>query len=413
LLTEHAGVPAPPRARSKWWIGAAIALALVAALVIGLVVYRSTGTTDQPPSAAAPSAPTVEVRLGPTLYASPAGAKGPCSMTSPCTLSQALETAPQQATIELLAGDYGKLKVRTTKATRTGTDVLVTGADNADVQLAGLDIYASNLTWRGLTVRGVLYLRGSATNTVIDQFTVNSGGAFVRADDVVIKNSTFEYGTSLDGIQIGGAHRVNIEANIVHDYNQNGTSGYHSDCIQLFDSSDIVITRNRLSNCSNAGIIFSGGAGLGIDGVRVESNFVQSCITKGDACRGGSAMDVREPSTRGAIIRNNTILNGSVRVGTQPDLIFDRNIIGYLADCTGQVTNSIIDKYNDGVCKDPEMLTRSGNRIGQVAFVDMPAGDLRPINPTDAQIEPAGDFQPAAVTVDGDPMAANIAGAAN
>jgi Right handed beta helix region len=406
-------MPAPPRARPKWWIRAAVALALVVVFVIGLVIYRSAGSTDETPPAAAPTAPPVEVRSGSILYASPAGEKGPCTMTSPCTLSQALEAAPQQATIELLAGDYGNLKVRPTKATRTGPGVTVTAAAGADVELDGLDLYASNLTWRGLTVKGVVYLRGSATNSVIDQFTVNAGGAFVRADDAVIKNSNFQYGTSLDGIQIGGAHRVRIESNVVHDYNQNGTSGYHSDCIQLFDSSDIVITRNRLSNCSNAGIIFSGGAGLGITGVTVESNFVQSCITKGDACRGGSAMDVREPSTRSAIIRNNTILNGSVRVGTQPDLIFDRNIIGYLADCTGVVTNSIIDKYNDGLCKDPEKLTSSGNRVGQVAFVDMPAGDLRPVHQADAQIEPAGDFQPAAITIDGDPMAANVAGAAN
>jgi hypothetical protein len=411
LLREHTEVPTPPSTPKKWWISGA--LALVVLLIVGLVAYRAIGAADDAALPATPSAPPTEVRTGPTLYVSPNGAKGPCSTTSPCTLSQALESAPEQATIELLAGDYGKLKVKPTKATRTGTDVMVTAAEGADVQLAGLDVYASNLTWRGLTVKGVLYLRGSATNTVIDQFTVDSGGAFVRADDVLIKNSTFEYGTSLDGIQIGGSHRVRIESNIVHDYNQNGTSGYHSDCIQLFDSSDIVITRNRLSNCSNAGIIFSGGAGQGISTVTVESNFIQSCITKGDACRGGSAMDVREPSTRGAIIRNNTILNGSVRVGTQPDLIFDRNIIGYLSDCVGPVTNSIIDQYNDGVCKDPTMLTSSGNRIGQVEFVDMLSGDLHLVNSTDAQIEPAGDFQPAAVTVDGDPMAANVAGAAN
>jgi len=273
MLKEHSEVSPQRRARTNWLIGGAVALALAVALTAGLVIYRAMGTSDETSSPveasdeaappAVPSAPlSTEVRAGLTLYASPDGEKGPCTTVSPCTLSQALETAPQQSTIKLLAGDYGKLKVRPTKATRTGTDVVVTAAEGAAVQLAGLDLYASNLTWRGLTMQGVLYLRGSATNTVIDQFTVDSGGAFVRADDVVIKNSTFGYGTSLDGIQIGGAHRVRVESNVVHDYNQNGSSGYHSDCIQLFDSSDIVITRNRLSNCSNAGIIFSGGAGF-------------------------------------------------------------------------------------------------------------------------------------------------------
>jgi hypothetical protein len=403
------------RSRRNWRL-VGLGLAVVLVICGGAYFWLNNSpaepaqSADQPPAAGARSEDVQTI--SPTLYVAPKASAGLCTLTSPCTLSQALGKAAPTDVIGMTSGDYGKVKVRSTKAERTASQVVVTAASGADVQIAGLDIYASNLTWRGLTVRGVVYLRASAKNTVLDGLTVDGAGIFVRSDDTVVQNSVMENGTSLDGIQIGGAHRVRLEGNVVRDYNQNGTSGYHSDCIQLFDSSDITIIRNRLRNCSNAGIIFSGGAGTGITNVTVESNFIQGCVVESDACRGGSAIDVREPSTRGAIVRNNTILNGSARLGLQPDVILDRNIVGYLSDCAAPMTNSIVQDWNHGVCKDSGGLSANGNRIQQVQVVDGPSGDLHPVDSTTVRIPALGTTASAPLTIDGSAMPTDIAGAA-
>ncbi|MTD15843.1 hypothetical protein GIS00_18060 [Nakamurella sp. YIM 132087] len=344
----------------------------------------------------------------------PGNRQGSCREDDPCTVGRAfadLRDHPDSASgILLTAGDYGVLEIAASSVTEDGR-VLIGVADGADVSIDRLNVLSPNTTWTGITVTGVLYLRPSAVGTILDGVTVEQGGLFVRSGDTVVRNSVFRDGSSLDGIQIGnGASGVRIENNVIRDYNQQGDTQYHSDCIQVFDASDVTIVGNRIANCSNAGIILSHGSGKGIDGLVIESNWVQGCVVRGDACRGGSALDIRESSAVGMVVRNNTVLNGSVRIGTQPDAVFDRNIIDYLSSCDSAMTNTIVQRWNPGLCSQPDALGSNGNRMGEVPVADAVAGDLTPTDPASVLISPVGG-EPAAAGIDGSPLPADVAGA--
>ncbi len=434
------GDPAQPaataRTRRRLFWGLALVLIVAAAAVTVILVRATPPVSGQPsggPAASAaphgsstamavpPDTATASgtalpkiVAAGDALYASPAGTGKACSATSPCLLAAAVtglkdETGHRQ--ILLNSGDYGALRLLP-PAKSSLPSLEIAPAPGATVHIASLQSYLAHTTWRNLTISGVLYLRPAAVGSELDHVTVDGAGLFLRSDDTYVHDSTFENGASTDGIQIGGAHGVRIERVLIHDYNQEGSGGYHSDCIQMFDSSDIVIQQSRMSNCYDDGIIFSGGAGKGLQNVLIESNFIQGCIQRDKACKGGAAMDIREASATGVIVRNNTILTGSVRIGTQPGLVFDRNIVGYLANCDAHVTNSLVAKWNTGLCHTLDTVgTQTGTRIATVAVVDETAGDLDPKDPSQVRIQPVGSATPASQTLDGAPMPADVVGA--
>ena len=323
-----------------------------------------------------------------TLVAAPAGSGTACSEPSPCSVSTAVATALPGTSIVLQTGYYGDQVLRG----RGGSGA---GGRRARDRL-----------------RTTLYIRPSAVGTVIDAVHLDGAGMFVRSTDVTVQNSVFENGHSIDGIQIGRASRVKIVGNTISHYDQSGTSGLHADCVQIFDSSDIEVRDNRISNCYNSGLIFSGGSQLGVTRVTVESNFIQGCVIKTAACKGGSAIDLREKTTSDVTVRNNTILDGSTRVATLPGVVFDRNIVSYLAVCDGPITNSIITAWNSAVCGRPSVVDSSGNREGTVSFVDRANGDLHLADVESAAIQPESGA-PVAADIDGLPMPANIAGAAS
>jgi hypothetical protein len=389
------------------FIAAAAAAALLAGCTLGSSDAGGPGSGSAPGSAGTPAP------AGEGLQVSP-GANGSCSAASPCSLDAALDRAGSGATITLAAGDYGDLDL-------TGFDhlgdveenVTIVGADGGESTFGRLETSVPHVTWRGIRVTGVWFLNAGADGSIVENSHLDGTGLFVRSDHTVVRDTEFEGGSSVDGIQVGGANDVLLEGNTVHDYDQGKDNGLHADCIQVFDSSSVRIIGNDLANCYNAGIITSSGRGTGIADLTIEGNYVRGCVVKTDACQGGSAADLRYAKTTGLTVRNNTFLYGSVRIDPLPDMVFDRNIVGYISTCDATMTNSVIEAWNERTCDQPDAAGSNGNRTGEVSFVDREGGDLRPTSADTAAITPSGDgLSPVETDFSGEPMPADVAGAA-
>lgn len=345
------------------------------------------------------------------LIVAPDGAGAACTIERPCSLERAMDVATAEQRISLLDGEYGDLTPSVETFASSRTSVVIAAADGAEPSIGKLDLDVPGTTWSGLTFTGGIYLDDGAGGTRLDDIHVSGSGVFVHADDVTISDSLIENGTSIDGLQIGGAEGLLVENSIIRGFGQGEDSDVHSDCVQLFDSSDIVLRGNYLGGCDNAALIFSPGGGDGIDNVTVEGNFVQGCVEKTDRCSQGTALDLRETTAVDVVVRNNTILDGSVMVDDLDGLVFDRNIVGYVSNCDMPMTNSIVVDWNHGKCDQPRALDGNGNRQGEVDVVDRLHGDLRLVDPEQAAITPTGESEPARKGYDGADLDAETAGA--
>jgi|GEM_PF-2069801 hypothetical protein len=311
-----------------------------------------------------------------SLTASPTGAGTACSPTAPCSAATALSRARAGDTVTLLGGSYGSPTLKGTGGT-AANPVVVRPAPGATVSFVKLQTYVPHVAWSGLTVTTVLYVYPQAIGTTVDGFRMLGAGSFVRANDTVVRDSLFDGGVDLDAVQIKDATGVTLEGNVIRDYRlSSASSSAHVDCVQIFDAARVRLVRNALSGCTNSAVILSPGAGRGIQDVVIEGNFIQGCLVVTPSCKGGSAVDLREASASGVVVRGNTIVDGATRVLPRPGLVFDRNVVSYLADCAAPLTRSIVEAWNTGSCAQPARLPYDGNRAGAVPFVDRAAGDL-------------------------------------
>jgi hypothetical protein len=370
-------------------------------IAVSAVIAITTGVLIASPSYAA---------IGPSRFAAVAGSGTACSASAPCAIVEAVTGAPAGTTVELAAGIYPSATLTGGKGT-AGNHVSVIPAPGAQVTLAGITTTSPYTDWSGLVVSAPFFFNAGSTGSTMTNMHFEGTGLFLRAALITVKDSIFQNGSSLDGIQIAGASNALVEGNTIRNYNQNRNNGLHADCIQVFDSSNITIRGNSISNCYNAGIIFSVGRDRGITNVVVESNFIQGCIVKTAACQGGSAADFREPGGANIVIRNNTFLDGSVRVDPLPGLVFDRNIVEYLADCKSPMSNSIVMTWNAKMCSQPAHVGQNGNRTGTVAFVNESAADLHLTSASSASIVASGSFERATLDLDGELLTASSAGA--
>lgn len=344
-----------------------------------------------------------------TWYVSPTGTGSSCSTSSPCLLPTAVSAATGGETVVLAGGSYGDVTVRGGSATALRR-LTITGAPGAVPVFGRLETYSPYITWRSVTATIEMYLYPAAVGTTVDKVTLDGAGLFIRSRDITVSSSTFHGGRSIDGIQIGRASDVLLVGNDIHDYTQDGTSGYHADCIQMFDSSRITIRSNKLRNCYNSAVIFSPGAGTGVSNVLLEANFIQGCLVLSRSCGNGNALDLRYSGVSDITLRNNTFRNGSVRLQS-PGVVFDRNIVSYLSDCRATFSNSVIGSWNSGLCAVPADLGTKGNRQGVVTVVDEQSGNLHLTAASQARIVPVPGISPAPFDYDGQPAAGDLAGA--
>ena len=348
---------------------------------------------------------------GENRFAAPDGTGVSCTEAKPCALDRAVNSARHGDTVALLDGDYGDVTLASTSFLSASDQIVVEPAPDAKPTIGKLDLNAAGTTWRGLTFTGGIYLDTGADRTKLDNIHLDGSGLFVHADDVTVVDSLIENGTSVDGVQIGGATGVLIENSTVRDFGQGADSDVHTDCVQLFDSSKIVLRGNYLGGCDNSALIFSPGAGNGIESVLVESNFVQGCVEKNDRCSQGTALDLRQADAKDVVVRNNTMLDGSVMVDQIAGLVFDRNIVGYASNCDMPMTNTIVVDWNKGKCKQLAQVGHDGNRVGSIEVVDRGTGDLRLVDPDEATIEATGSSEPAATGYGGADLSSDEAGA--
>lgn len=316
--------------------------------------------------------------------ASPDGSGSACTTAEPCSLDTALQRAQEGGDVGLLEGEYGDITV-----TEAPASVTVAPVDDADARIGKLDQKVPGITWSGVTFTGGVYLDEGADDTALRKVLVDGSGVFVHADNVVISGAVIRNGTSIDGIQVGGAKGLLVEDSRVTGFGQGADSDVHADCVQLFDSSDIVLRGNYFGACDNAALIFSPGGGEGIHSVVVEGNFLQGCVVDDDRCSQGTALDLRANATD-VVVRNNTMLDGSVMVEPLTGLVFDRNIVGYASNCAMPMTNSIVLDWNTGKCDEPDLVGSQGNRVGELEVVDREGGDLTPVDADQVRIEPDG-----------------------
>jgi len=337
-----------------------LAISIAAALTLGGALL-----SDAPAEAAAL-----------VLTASPTGTGSACTTSAPCALPTALAAAGAGSTILLLSGCFGSSTLIGPGGTSTAP-VVVRPAVGASVSFSSLVSKVPWATWTGgIVITRSLYLYPEATGTIVDGLHLVGAGAFLRASHSIVRNSTFTGGVDIDAVQIKDGSDIRFEANTVDGYTTTGGT-VHVDCVQVFDTSDVVIVRNTLRNCSNSAIILSAGNGLGIRGITIQSNFMQGCMAPSASCFGGSTIDLRELSASNVVVRNNTILDGPTRLIALPGgLSFDRNIVGYLADCGAPMTDTLLLAWSTKDCLAPLAMGHDGNVLGTVAFVDRAQGDL-------------------------------------
>ncbi len=371
----------------------ALTVGMLGALVAALLVPAL-------PAAAAPA----------DRFAAPGGSGTACASAAPCALATAVAGAAAGGRVLLLSGTYPDAVVAGGGGT-TAQPVVVQPAPGASPALGRVRSTAPNVVWSSLRVTAPFYLNAGSTGSVLSEMHFDGTGLFLRAARITVRDSEFEGGSSIDGIQVGNASDVLLEGNTIRDYDQSTDNGYHADCLQIFDSARVTVRGNRMADCYNAGIILSPGGGAGMTDIVIESNFIQGCVVKSAACRGGSAVDLRPPKISGLVVRGNTIVDGSTRLIASSGLVADRNIIGYLSDCAAPLSNSVLLGWNTAGCPQPASLGSSGTRFGMVDFRDRESGDLHLVNPTQARIAGAGSVALAPADIDGQPVDARLAGA--
>ena len=91
-------------------------------------------------------------------------------------------------------------------------------------------------------------------------------------------------------------------------------------------------------------------------------------------------------------------------------MVLDRNVFSYLSYCTSPITNSIVAKWNVGLCGTYPAIGSDGNRLGTVAVKSVDTNDLTPTNTADVRVDPTGTA-PNVRGYDGTMLPADVAGA--
>jgi hypothetical protein len=329
-----------------------------------------------------------------TSYVLPGGS-GDCSARAPCgSLQRALQTVSAGGTIQLGTGNYPTQVIKDTggRAASFATNVVVEPAPGAKPVLAAIVDYAPHITFSHLRVdstssglcgcAGVNITSKAPHSRLVDSRLVNAT-LYLSAADVAGIGNEIGPSQNFDGIDVGnGANGVVISGNFIHDLTVGVTNpnNVHVDCLQIYDSSNLMVSSNWFDNCTNRDLIFSSGQRWGVTNVVVENNFMRGCVTS--PCQGsGYVVDARTApgvwNLTNLSFVSNTVVDGLTLIGANnPGLVFRNNIIGALGNCINVSDHNLIASYNQGLCKDPTFLG-STNRVGALPnFANRAAGDL-------------------------------------
>lgn len=317
-----------------------------------------------------------------TVFVSPAGSGTSCSSADPCSsVSAALAAAGPGGQVLLGSGRYPSMTLDASNIlTQATTDVVVSPAPGAKPVLAGVRTSAAHVMFSRVDVTGAFYFTAGATGSSLVDSHVHGASAsvLVRGSHITVRHDLIEGGHAHDGLNIAGQPGVNtgvrIVGNTVRDFTEGTPTQEHADCIQLFDTTHVLIERNRLYGCYASGIRFSPGARLGVSAVRIESNFIQGCLPDRQHCPSSVAADLRYPAT-GVTLTHNTFGHGIVFL-PRSGITADDDIVGYLSgdDCSSILRNSVVVYFLPWTC--PSRVPGRHNTQQSVIYADPDRGNL-------------------------------------
>ena len=220
--------------------------------------------------------------------------------------------------VSVAAGSYPNQVIgRSAAADSWSSNVVFEPAKGAEVTIDTIDSHSANLTFRGFTVPGMVYLRPTAHQNRVEHNSI--GQAYVTGADGTawIGNHITPRRAGPDAMQIKGYNGdnpvgVTVEGNVLGPAYREGDS--HTDCIQILGGTDVVIRNNKMLPCSDKALQIWSGAGGTVGSVLVENNFMMECRPRRDGCDGWHVITVHAAEANNLTLIHNTMY-GSVAIG--------------------------------------------------------------------------------------------------
>lgn len=330
-----------------------------------------------------------------TWYVAIGGLGVSCTVNAPCgSINRAFRRASAGDTILMGPGTYPSQLIQATAASASfASNVVVKPVPGTSPKLVGIVDYAPHLTIAGLTVDassagacaicGVYFGRSAYGSLLVDS-TLTNATVTLNANNTGVIATQIGPSVNHDGIDVAdGASGVLITRNFIHDllFGNPNPQTVHVDCIQIYDSSNITVTQNRISNCTARALIFSTGQGWGVRNVTVANNFIRGCVTQ--PCQGaGYVVDARDNppvwSLTNFTFVSNTVVDGSTLIADDnPGEVIRDNIIGYLGNCMTNEDHNLVAAYNVGLCKKPTFINPTSRIASLPHFANQATNDLR------------------------------------
>lgn len=317
-----------------------------------------------------------------TWYVAPGGSGNGTSPASPLgNINAAFQLAGQGDVIELAAGTYGEQTINHKAATNSWSqNVTIRPATGANVVLGGtVRVNASRVTFTGMTATAHIFLQSDIGHARVENMQFNRT-LFVRTNNVTVANNVFTGGVGVDAIQVGALNattrssNIVIEHNIIRDYLNDFSDPQdtvHEDGIQLFDTQNVIIRNNLISNVSNASIITSPGRGLGVANVHIENNFLRRMDPAGNG-HGFGTLNLLYSGVENITVINNTVM-ANLHAANTDELLVRNNIIERIQEMGTLVEHdhNLIGSRASGISLDPS------DRQGTLPLlVNFATGDL-------------------------------------
>jgi hypothetical protein len=335
-----------------------------------------------------------QAAVGATLYVAIGGRGANCTVSAPCgSINQAFRRASAGDTILVGTGTYPSQLIQATTASSSfPSNVVVKPEAGALPKFAGIVNYAAHLTIAGLSVDASsagacascgVYFGRSASGSQLIGSTLTNATVTLNANNTAVIATEIGPSVNHDGIDVAdGASGVLITRNFIHDlrFGNPNPQSVHVDCLQIYDSSNITVTQNRISNCTARALIFSQGQGWGVGNVMVANNFIRGCVTQ--PCQGaGYVIDARGNPPVWSLTNfsfvSNTVVDGSTLIAdNNPGEVIRDNIISYLGNCMTTEDHNLIAAYNMGLCKQPSFINPTSRVAPLPQFANQAAADL-------------------------------------
>lgn len=307
-----------------------------------------------------------------TWYVAPGGSgSGTSASSSLGSINAAYQKATQGDVIQLAGGTYSGETINAKTITGWINNVVVRPTAGATATLDGtFNVNASRLTFDRLTLNSSLRLLSNVGHITVQNMQIR-GTVQVATDHVRIAHNRFSGGDERDAIQIGakfGAQRrsndILIEHNDIRDYTNSlgGSNGNHEDGIQLFDTQNVVIRNNVISNMPNSNIIISVGQDFGVEHVRIENNFLRRTNANNSTVGFGTLgllykdLGSVEPTSllKDVQVVNNTIL-ADVHARDTSEIVFRNNIVDryHLMPAGVVEDHNVVASRASGIVLDP------------------------------------------------------------